>query len=42
MALCTNISMTNEHTDSNSVASNLQMLHMSKCEGVSLFHFSLS
>ncbi|KAL1224338.1 BTB/POZ domain-containing protein FBL11 [Cardamine amara subsp. amara] len=34
LALCTTISVTNEQTDSNSAASNLQMLHMSKCEGV--------
>ncbi|XP_006410814.2 BTB/POZ domain-containing protein FBL11 isoform X2 [Eutrema salsugineum] len=34
-ALCASTSMTNEHVDSNSLASNLQMLHMSKCEGIS-------
>nr|pir hypothetical protein At2g36370 [imported] - Arabidopsis thaliana [Arabidopsis thaliana] len=35
LALCATISMTNEHMDINSVASNLQTLHMSKCEGIS-------
>ncbi|VVB02306.1 unnamed protein product [Arabis nemorensis] len=33
LALCASISMTNEPLDSNSLASNLQMLHMSKCDG---------
>lgn len=42
LALCASISMTNEPMDSNSLASNLQMLHMSKCEGGYLYHFSLS
>ncbi|XP_010505180.1 PREDICTED: BTB/POZ domain-containing protein FBL11-like isoform X7 [Camelina sativa] len=35
LALCASISMTNEHMDSNSLAPKLQMLHMSKCEGIS-------
>jgi len=43
LALCATISMTNEHMDINSVASNLQTLHMSKCEGgYFFFHFSLN
>ncbi|EOA26535.1 hypothetical protein CARUB_v10022592mg [Capsella rubella] len=35
LALCASISMINEHMDSYSLASKLQMLHMTKCEGIS-------
>uniref|UniRef100_A0A1J3CW77 BTB/POZ domain-containing protein FBL11 n=1 Tax=Noccaea caerulescens TaxID=107243 RepID=A0A1J3CW77_NOCCA len=35
LALCASISMTNEHVDTNSLAPNLQILHMSNCEGIS-------
>ncbi|CAH2059086.1 unnamed protein product [Thlaspi arvense] len=35
LALCASISMINEHVESNSLASDLEMLHMSKCEGIS-------
>ncbi|CAN8316642.1 unnamed protein product [Cochlearia groenlandica] len=37
LALCTSTctSLTNDHIDSSSLASNLQILHMNKCEGIS-------